>query len=232
LNARLPIATLVCLCVAPCLRAETLYVIEQLYVTVNAAADGSGDRVGQIKSGDKVELLEREGDQAHVQLASGEEGWVKASYLSADPPMREQLEARTDELEKLRKDKAQLETDLASARSAAAAAQASANAAVKAANAPGATPSKGPPATNARTVDSSTAPAPAPLPEAPGTTSAPEPASQSAPPLFEEKPMMPARPSWLTALGSAGIALIVGFVLGWRMLDRRIRAKYGGLRIY
>ena len=29
-----------------------------------------------------------------------------------------------------------------------------------------------------------------------------------------------------------GLALIAGFVLGWRMLDRRIRRKYGGLRIY
>jgi hypothetical protein len=44
--------------------------------------------------------------------------------------------------------------------------------------------------------------------------------------------MMPSRPSWLLASGSAGIALVAGFVLGWRMLDRKIRAKYGGLRIY
>ena len=28
------------------------------------------------------------------------------------------------------------------------------------------------------------------------------------------------------------LALILGFVIGWRTLDRRIRKKYGGLRIY
>jgi hypothetical protein len=44
--------------------------------------------------------------------------------------------------------------------------------------------------------------------------------------------MMPTRPTWLWALGSSLVALVIGFALGWRMLDRRIRAKYGGLRIY
>ena len=36
----------------------------------------------------------------------------------------------------------------------------------------------------------------------------------------------------LVALIAAVIALAIGFALGWRMLDRRIRAKYGGPRIY
>jgi hypothetical protein len=33
-------------------------------------------------------------------------------------------------------------------------------------------------------------------------------------------------------LTAALLALVAGFVLGWRVLDRRIRRKYGGLRIY
>jgi hypothetical protein len=41
-----------------------------------------------------------------------------------------------------------------------------------------------------------------------------------------------ARPSWLWTGVAALIALAIGFGLGWRVLDRRIRAKYGGLRIY
>jgi hypothetical protein len=40
------------------------------------------------------------------------------------------------------------------------------------------------------------------------------------------------RPIWQWALGSAVLALLGGFALGWRMLDRRIRRKFGGLRIY
>jgi hypothetical protein len=35
---------------------------------------------------------------------------------------------------------------------------------------------------------------------------------------------------WLAA--TALLALTGGFLLGWRLLDRRIRRKYGGLRIY
>jgi hypothetical protein len=54
----------------------------------------------------------------------------------------------------------------------------------------------------------------------------------SNPPLFSDEGMMPSRPTWIVALIAAVIALGVGFALGWRMLDRRIRAKYGGLRIY
>jgi hypothetical protein len=225
LNNRLLIAALISMCAAPALRAEPLYVIEQLVVSVNTQPDGSGDRVGQIKSGDKVEVLERQGEQAHIQFGSGQEGWVKASYLSNDPPLRTQLDLRAEELEKLKKEKMQLEAELASAKSAAASAQASAQAAIKAANA-------------AQTSKAAPAPAPAPVVAAPAPSvtpvaaPAPDPTPQSAPPLFEEKPMMPSRPSWLLASGSAGIALVAGFVLGWRMLDRKIRAKYGGLRIY
>ncbi len=102
--------------------AETLYVIEQLVVSVNANADGSGDRVGQVKSGEAVELLDREEDQAHIRLPSGQEGWVRASYLSSSLPLAQQLSARTDEFQRLRKEKTQLEADLAAARRAASAA--------------------------------------------------------------------------------------------------------------
>ena len=225
MNNRLLFAALISVCAAPALRAEPLYVIEQLVVSVNTEPDGSGDRVGQIKSGDQVEVLERQGEQAHIQFGSGQEGWVKASYLSNDPPVRIQLDQRKEEVEKLKKEKTQLETELASAKSAAASAQASAQAALKAAH-------------TAQTSKAAPTPVPAPVAAAPEPTvtpaaaPAPDPAPQSAPPLFEEKPMMPSRPSWLLASGSAGIALVAGFVLGWRMLDRKIRAKYGGLRIY
>lgn len=225
MNNRLLIAAVLSVCAAPALRAEPLYVIEQLVVSVNTQPDGSGDRVGQIKSGDQVEVLEREGEQAHIQFGSGQEGWVKASYLSNDPPVRVQLDQREAEVEKLKKEKTQLESELASAKSAAASAQASAQAALKAAN-------------TVQTSKAAPTPAAAPVAAAPVPTvtataaAAPDSTPQSAPPLFEEKPMMPSRPSWLLASGSAGIALVAGFVLGWRMLDRKIRAKYGGLRIY
>jgi hypothetical protein len=217
LNVRPWIAALAVACVAPSVHAETLYVIEQLVVSVNAAPDGSGERIAQIKSGDRVELLGRQDDQAQVRLPSGQEGWVKASYLSGSLPLQQQLNARSEELERARKEKTQLEADLAAARRAASAANATSTAIAAA-------PSQAP----AAMVREAAAPE-APAAPAAGMT---ESISQSAPPLFAANPLMPARPSWLWALGSSLIALVVGFALGWRVLDRRIRAKYGGLRIY
>src|SRR6185312_16932350 len=54
--------------------AETQYVIEQLVVNVNSAPDASGQRVATIKSGDAVEVLDKQGDQIHVHLANGTQG--------------------------------------------------------------------------------------------------------------------------------------------------------------
>jgi hypothetical protein len=201
-------------------QTETQYVIEQLVVSVNTEADGSGERAAQIQSGDRVEVLERQDDQSRVRIPSGAEGWVRSSYLSSSPPIREQLKARTEELEKLRQEKSKLETDLASAKKAAIAAS-SANA--PAAAAPGsaamATPAPAP-AAKIETPDLA--------PEATAADSAPA----SSPPLFSSEGILPARPSWILALVASAAMLVIGFGLGWRMLDRRIRAKYGGLRIY
>jgi hypothetical protein len=44
-------------------------------------------------------------------------------------------------------------------------------------------------------------------------------------------PQLP-RQGWAWLIGASLGTLVAGFVLGWRMLDRRIRRKYGGLRIY
>jgi len=41
-----------------------------------------------------------------------------------------------------------------------------------------------------------------------------------------------AQPSWLWVVACSLVALGLGFAAGWRVLDRRIRRKYGGLRIY
>jgi hypothetical protein len=205
-------------------QSETLYVIEHLVVSVNSTADGSGERVGQISSGDRVEVLERQDEQMRVLLPSGQEGWVRSSYLSTNPPLREQLKARGDELEKLKQEKTKLETELAGARKAAAAATAAAAASTAAhVSATPAPPRMPDPATTSAAIAESS-----PDPEAPvSADSAP-----SNPPIFSGEGIVPSRPSWVAALVVSALALGVGFALGWRMLDRRIRAKYGGLRIY
>ena len=196
--------------------AETLYVVEQLVVNVNSAPDSTGERVATIKSGDALEVLDRQGDQVHVHLTSGTEGWVRKSYLSADEPLHVKLGERTAEVEKLKQDVTRLEGELAAVKGA----------------------PRGKPGV-AQTNTGASAPAatasPAPPTPAPATISAPAPGAEEPahePPYFMTPPDSPARPVWHWALGSFVVALGLGFLLGWQVLDRRIRRKYGGLRIY
>jgi len=162
-------------------RAETLYVIDELIVSVSSTADEGGERVAAIHSGESVEVLERRNAYSHVRLSSGTLGWVRSAYLSAALPLRRQLAAQTQELDRVNAQVAHLQGTANAARS-------------------------GPPAVR-------------------------EPASD--PPVASPDPSAPyERPLWQWALGFCLFGLIGGFALGWRMLDRRIRRKYGGLRIY
>lgn len=174
--------------------AETLYVIEHLVVSVNSAPDGSGERVSSIRSGDRVELLERQDNQARIRLPSGAEGWVKASYLSPELPLRQRLSAREEEIAKLRANVSRLESELAAARAAASAT---------------ATPASDPD----------------PVPD----TQAEPPRNPS---LFNTQPRKSGGAAWYTVAAGSIVSLLLGFALGWRVLDRRIRRKYGGLKIY
>jgi hypothetical protein len=174
------------------LGAEGLYVIEQLVVSLNSAPGGAGERVASLKSGERVELIERAGEEVHVRLAGGKDGWIRAAYLSADEPLRPQLAARSAEVARLKELVERLQADLLAARAAAPA------------NAPGSVA----PAVRAAADDP---------PAAQGVFSVPD---------------TQRRPRWSWVWVSALAGLGAGFALGWRVLDRRIRAKYGGLRIY
>ena len=192
------LAAVVVLLSVPALHAESLYVIEQLVVAVVSAPDASGERVATLKSGDRVEVLERAGEQVHVRLAGGREGWVRASYLSADEPLRVRLAQRDAEVARLGDElnalKAQLRAN-----------------ATAAATAPVASVSGKPGTASAVAVeDDAAAPAAA---------------------LFEVSAERP-RTLWPWTLAASLVGFGLGFGLGALMLDRHIRRKYGGLRIY
>ena len=213
---------------ASAIHAETLYVIEQLVVNVNSAPDATGERIANIKSGDAVEVLDRQGDQIQVHLANGTEGWVRKSYLSAEEPARVRLGERTAEVEKLKQDVTRLEGELAAAKTGSHAKPG--GAAGPAPAMPSAAATKSPAAMTPATPSAPGATPAAAAPTAAESGAAEQPAHE--PPYFMTPPDSPARPVWHWALGSFVVALGLGFALGWQMLDRRIRRKYGGLRIY
>jgi hypothetical protein len=167
---------------------DSLYVVEQVVVSLNSQADGSGERVAALKSGDRVELIERAGEEVHVRLPDGKEGWVRAIYVSGDEPMRPRLAQSEAQVARLQAEVSRLEAQVA------------------------ATAGIGHPA--------EAAPAAPEEPAAPASTLFGVP-SESAP-----------RRVWVWVSLTAIAALGAGFALGWRTLDRRIRMKYGGLKIY
>jgi hypothetical protein len=168
--------------------AEALYVVEQLVVSVSSTPDAGGERIASLKSGDRVELIERGGDAVHVRLANGKDGWLRSSYLSTEQPLRTRLQQSEAEVSDLKAQVSRLEAQLSGASSLRAA---------------------------------------APL------AAAPEEAAAAAPaPLFSAAGEAAAPRVWPWAVLSAALALVVGFALGWWMLDRSIRKKYGGLKIY
>lgn len=187
---------------APGVRSEPVYVIEQLVVNLTDAPGGQGNRIATVKSGEQLELLDRQHDEAHVRLANGTEGWLRASYLSSEEPLQHRLSERTAEVEKLKQDLTRLESELAAARVAGTAAP-------------------GPTVRSAADPDATAAP---------GDAGAHPPPHDAE--LFMRTPEQHTWPRWAWVLGSSTVMLIVGFALGWRALDRRIRRKYGGLRIY
>lgn len=177
--------------------AEELYVVEQLVVGLYSTPDVTGERIATVKSGDRLEVLERASDEVRVRTAGGREGWIRAIYLQASPPLREQLAERNTELARLKDEVSRLEKELQAAHTSAA----------------------------------STAPAPPVAPSAPAAAPA-EVASEPRGLFGDGSQPAPARRLWPWALSLALAALVLGFGLGVLTLDRHIRRKYGGLRIY
>jgi hypothetical protein len=211
---------------ASAVNAEPVYVVEQLVVSLASAPGPEGERIGQVKSGDKLELLEREGDEAHVRLPSGTEGWIKASYLSAEEPLQNRLTERTAEVEKLKQEGEKLKQDMTRLEAQLAAARAAHN--VASAPTPTPTPTPGPTAAGP--------PAPNTLPTETIPPAVSDAMSGGSTPIretvFLRSPDRPGQTPWPLVLGTSFVMLLAGFVLGWKTLDRRIRQKYGGLRIY
>jgi predicted RNase H-like nuclease (RuvC/YqgF family) len=188
-------------------QAQTLYVTDKIEVSVYAQPTLEGDRVRILESGDAVELVSREGDSVRVRLEDGSEGWIANSYLVVDIPPTRQLQTLTAEVERLR---ASTRTDSSAS-------------------------------TELKTLKDRNTQLQADLAGAQRDLEALR-AKGSAPAATrpdDEIPVETVRPAsrsrLYTALAlTAGAALVLalGFWWGYATLERRVRRKYGGLKVY
>lgn len=83
------ILTLLVLCLlapAPRALAETMYVVDELIITIRQSQSISGSVVGRAKSLDRVEVLESDENWAKVKTEDGATGWVQKRYLTTEEP--------------------------------------------------------------------------------------------------------------------------------------------------
>lgn len=92
----------------------TMYVSDQLRITVRTGQGNQHRIIKTLKSGDKVEVLEAtDTGYAFVRTADGTEGWVRSQYLVAEPIARDRLAAAKARLERLGQRVATLRENLA-----------------------------------------------------------------------------------------------------------------------
>ena len=79
--------------VAAMATGQTLYVSDQLVITVRTGPSTENSIIGNLVSGDPVEVLETGADSGYtlVRTESGTEGWVLRRYLAELPVAQDRL---------------------------------------------------------------------------------------------------------------------------------------------
>ncbi len=191
-------------------RAAPAYVTDELVLGVYAEQSTQGQRLATLHSGASVETLSVSGESTQVRLPDGIIGWVKTTYLTTREPASVRVKQLQDELDRNRA------TTPALAEAAERSEVARLTRELAALRAESSTPAAASPASP------TSAAAAASLPE-----------SEAVP--IGSKSTVDDRPSgshpwlWVTALC---VAPACGFWLGYATLARRIRAKFGGFKVY
>jgi hypothetical protein len=191
--------------------AGTAYVSDELVLGVYPEPNGQGQRLATLHSGANLETLGVNGEFTQVRLSDGTNGWVKSSYLTTQEPATARLKQLQEELDRSRATtpalaEAAARSEVEQLKRELKARQAELDAARGALNAAAAdTPAAGNP-------DSPLPGAPAPDGRGPAAV-APRPHGWV----------------WVPALLAA---LACGFWLGYATLARRVRRKFGGIKVY
>jgi hypothetical protein len=209
---------LLLVCAATEVKAATAYVSDELVLGVYTEQNGQGQRIATLHSGAMVEALEVSGESTQVRLSDGSVGWVKSTYLITREPAAARLKELEEELQSNhattpalaeaagRSEMERLKRELAAKQSELDAARAAATSAP-----PGAAP-----AADRPVAESPAAAAPAVQPPGDDAPHAPAPSSMRR----------------FVPLITAVVSLGVGFWMGYATLARRIRQRFGGIKVY
>ena len=91
--------------------AETAWVKDELRLNLRTGAGTEFRIIGVIKSGDRVEVLERKEGWTQVQRRGDEAGWIPVGYLQVAVPARIQLVETEERLTSLQEELDQLTTE-------------------------------------------------------------------------------------------------------------------------
>jgi uncharacterized protein YgiM (DUF1202 family) len=190
--------------------AGTAYVSDELVLGVYAEPNSQGQRLATLHSGATLETLVVNGEFTQVRLGDGTSGWVKSSYLTTQEPVTVRLKQLQDELDRSRATtpalaEAAARSEVEQLKRELKDRQSELNAARGVLNAPaGGAP-------------------------APGNSGAP---AEGGPAPDSRESAAAARVHawvWVPALLAA---LACGFWLGYATLARRVRHKFGGIKVY
>jgi hypothetical protein len=190
---------------APMCPAGTAYVSDDLVLGVFAEQNQQGQRLTTLHSGARVETLESAGEYTHVQLDGGISGWVKSSFLVTHEPATVRVKALEEELNRAHATTPALAE--AAARSEVLQLKgelAAARSELQAAR---------------ESVAAAAAPAVAHAAEIPALPI----------PLYRRIQIL--QSPWGFGL-TAVVALLLGFWWGYGLLARRIKRRFGGLKVY
>ncbi len=187
-----------------------MYVSDDLVLGVYSEPNGAGQRLATLHSGAAIESVEEPAggtEYTKVRLADGRVGWVKSSYLTTRVPAAVRVKQLEDELDRRHATTPEL----------AAAAARSELEALKGELA-------------AKDTELAAARAAAREGRSAADASAADPSAVNAAGAPLARKVLIGRPlGWAAALAAA---LAAGFAAGYATLARRIRQKYGGLKIY
>jgi hypothetical protein len=192
--------------------AATAYVSDELVLGLYTEPNSQGQRLATLHSGAIVDTLAVNGEFTQVRLSEGTVGWVKSAYLTTREPATARVKQLEEELDRRRATtpalaEAAARSEVEQLKRELAIKQSALDAALDAARGAAAVP----------TASGTAASAAAPGGASPGGARAGSAVTSAH--------------LWTWGL-SIPLALACGFWLGYAVLERRIKQKFGGLKVY